>query len=138
MGCIFCEIVAHKAPGTFLAQNEHSLALAPSPETIAVRGHMLVIPKKHYESVHDMPLAELNSVMALTKRIANLLRKRSEMKGINILHASGKYANQSVLHFHLHIFPRVDGDNIDAWPHTSYKETAFEGVYTEIKRLLQK
>lgn len=48
--------------------------------------------------------------------LAHMLKERLGAKGINLLHASGKEAQQSVMHFHFHILPRYLNDRIDAWP----------------------
>ena len=54
--------------------------------------------------------------MDLARNVSLKFRKSMNAKGINILHASGKDAQQSVNHFHLHIIARFSDDNIDAWP----------------------
>ena len=54
--------------------------------------------------------------------IAVKLKTKGIADGINILHASGKSAQQSVPHFHIHLFPRKEGDGIEAWPDTKYVE----------------
>ncbi|WP_366921383.1 HIT domain-containing protein, partial [uncultured Fusobacterium sp.] len=53
--------------------------------------------------------------MKFAPKISLHFKERLGATGINILHASGKSAQQSVPHFHIHIFPRFDDDGLDTW-----------------------
>ncbi|MBR6615028.1 MAG: HIT family protein, partial [Lachnospiraceae bacterium] len=54
--------------------------------------------------------------MKTVKKISCHLTENCGYDGVNLLNASGTSAGQSVPHFHIHIIPRKNGDNIDAWP----------------------
>ena len=135
-GCIFCKIAKRELPSHKVYEDKHVLAFAPTKETIIARGHMLVIPKKHYASIYNIPNDELCGIIKAVKLIAMKLRKKLKAEGINILHASGKAAQQSVMHFHLHLAPRYKNDRLDTWPETGYKEKDFPEIYKKMMRLL--
>ena len=104
MDCIFCKIVKGEAPAKKVYENEKVLAfLTIGPIS---RGHLLVIPKKHFENIFDIDEDYLKEIIFATKKISQKLKKNLKADGVNILHASGKDAQQSVFHFHLHLVPR--------------------------------
>jgi len=111
--CIFCKIIAKEAPANIVFENEEFLAF--SPIETASKGHTLLIPKKHFESIFDFERHSLERLMGCAQDIAKDLVASDEATGINLLHASGKDAQQSVFHFHLHIVPRYKDDGLDLW-----------------------
>lgn len=112
--CVFCQIVEHKAPAEVIYEDDDVICFFPIEAE--AYGHILVVPKKHYENIYDIPSDELLSLMNVIKFLSVELKKKFCFEGINILHASGKEAGQSVFHFHFHLLPRQENDNIDAWP----------------------
>jgi len=134
-GCSFCKIIAGKLPSTKIYENEKVLAFAPLKESIIAKGHMLIIPKKHYADFYDIPKEELYQIIDVIKIISQKLKGEYNAEGINILYASGKVAQQSCFHFHIHLIPRYKDDGIDTWPETGYKEKNFREVYREIASL---
>lgn len=133
--CSFCKIIAGKLPSTKIYENENVLAFAPLKEHVIAKGHMLVIPKKHYVDIYDIPKEELHHIIDAVKIISQKLKEKYNAEGINILHASGKVAQQSCFHFHIHLIPRYKNDGLDTWPETGYKEGNFPEVYKEIANL---
>ncbi len=133
--CSFCKIVAGKLPTHKVYETKNILAFAPLKEHIIAKGHILIIPKKHYVDIYDISKEELDNIMIAVKAIAQRLKQRYGAEGINILHASGKVAQQSCFHFHIHLIPRYKDDGLDTWPKTGYTESNFPGTYKEIKEL---
>lgn len=135
-GCSFCKIIKGDLPSNKIYENNNVYVFAPLKDAIISKGHMLIIPKKHYENIYEMPKKEIGYVMTTTKDIAEKLKEKYKAKGINLLHASGKAAQQSVLHFHIHLIPRYEEDGLDTWPNTGYEENNYEEVYKEIKAIV--
>ena len=107
-GCIFCAIVAGEAPARVVYEDEHTLAfLDINPITV---GHTLVIPKAHAVDLHDISPDDLAATARSAKTVAGLLTERLGCDGINLLHATGVAAWQTVFHLHIHVLPRVEGD----------------------------
>ena len=99
-----------------------------------VDGHILVIPKKHCESMLDCSYDELNKTMETVKKISNHLTDNCGYEGVDILNANGKAAGQTVPHFHMHIIPRRFDDGLGgagAWP-------SFPGAKYDVKSMHKK
>lgn len=107
--CVFCDIVAGRAPASVVHDDETALAfldLRPVTE-----GHMLIIPKRHAAGLRELAPADGARLFTTAMRLAEGLR-RSELRceGVNIFLADGEAAFQEVFHVHLHLFPRYAGD----------------------------
>lgn len=106
--CIFCKIVAGTAPSKTVHEDEHTLAfLDINPIT---EGHTLVIPKRHATDLHTIDPDDLAATARSAKVVARLLTDRLGAEGINLLHATGVAAWQTVFHLHIHVMPRVADD----------------------------
>lgn len=120
--CIFCKIINKKIPAKILYEDELTLAIMDvNPVT---KGHILVVPKKHYENIFKTPEQTLQAIAKTTKIIANLLKEKLQATGVNVLNASGQSAQQSVFHLHYHVVARYDDDNLNLWFHQEAKEKA--------------
>ena len=111
MACVFCEIVAGRAPAIRVHEDDDFLGILDiRPFT---RGHTLVIPKSHSVDLTDTPAATLAAMMALGQRIARATRASGlAATGNNVAINDGKSAMQTVFHIHLHVIPRRDGDKM--------------------------
>lgn len=111
MSCVFCAIVAGDAPAVRIFEDDDYLAILDIRPI--VRGHTLVIPKRHTVDLTDTPPDTVAAMMRLGQRIAKAARA-SELKadGNNIVINDGKAAFQSVFHIHLHVAPRKSGDKL--------------------------
>jgi histidine triad (HIT) family protein len=106
--CIFCAIVAGKAPARILAEDETTMAfLDIFPIT---RGHALAIPKRHYQDVRDLPAGELAASATMAQRLAMAAFSELGADGVNLFQSNGELAFQTVFHFHIHVLPRYRGD----------------------------
>jgi len=103
--CIFCNT---KESGVV---NENTLAYS-SYDTYPVSDlHYLIIPKRHvkdYFELNDDEVIACNELIKITKE--EILSKDPLVKGFNIGTNAGKVAGQSVLHCHIHLIPRREGD----------------------------
>jgi histidine triad (HIT) family protein len=135
--CSFCKIINGESSSFKIYETKKVLAFAPLKNTIISKGHMLVIPKEHYSDIYDIPKEELHHIINSVKTISKKLKEKFNAEGVNILHASGKIAQQSCFHFHIHLIPRYKNDGLNTWPKTGYKEDNFPDVYKEIANLFQ-
>ena len=127
--CVFCKIVAGEIPSMKVYEDEHTLVFMDIAGD--VDGHMLAVPKKHVKNILDCDLDTLNHVMVAVKRVANHCVTNCGYEGVNLLNASDESAGQSVPHFHIHMIPRKNDDEVDAWP-------KFEGAKCEIEEVWKK
>jgi len=129
--CIFCKIINREIPANIVYENDRVLAfLDINPIN---RGHTLIVPKKHYGNVYDITEDYLKDVAVAAKKISSAIKRGLRAEGVNILHASGGAAQQSVFHFHLHLVPRFRDDGLNTWPRSGYKEEDLEVVAREIR-----
>jgi len=132
--CVFCKIISGEIPANIVYENGKVLAfLDINPIN---RGHTLIAPKKHYEAIYDITEDYLKEVAVAAKKISRAIKRGLRAEGINILHASGEAAQQSVFHFHIHLVPRYKDDGLNAWPKGEYKEENPAKVAEEIRRAL--
>ena len=116
VSCKFCRIVKGLEPSWTVYEDELVMAfLDINPASI---GHTLIIPKKHYENIYDISEKELKRVIVIAKRLAEVYREALGASGVNILHASGRDAQQDVFHFHIHLVPRYKNDELNLWYRT--------------------
>ncbi len=110
MDCIFCKIVRKEIPSSIVYEDRGSLAfLDISPLN---KGHTLVIPKNHYETIADIPEKEIGELARVVRNVAIAVKKATGAPGINITQNNGRAAEQLVPHAHFHIIPRFGGDGI--------------------------
>ena len=103
--CLFCD---SKKSG--IAQ-ENDLAYASYDSYPVSDHHCLIIPKRHIKDYFDMTNDELIACNDLIKIIKNeILEKDNTVKGFNIGTNAGKIAGQSIMHCHIHLIPRREGD----------------------------
>jgi histidine triad (HIT) family protein len=108
-GCIFCEIVKGEAKSWKVYENENVFAfLDINPIS---KFHTLIIPKKHYKDIFDIPNFELKEVIEVVRKIVKLYENKLGIKNVQIVNSSGKEAQQDVFHIHFHVVPRKFGDN---------------------------
>ena len=108
--CLFCKIIAGEIPCFKLFENDDTLAfmdINPANE-----GHALVIPKEHATDVYTVSDAAIAATVATAKKIAAAVDKTLNPDGLNLLQCNGPAAAQSVFHFHMHVLPRREGDEL--------------------------
>ena len=103
--CLFCD---SKKSGI---AHENDLAYASYDSYPVSDHHCLIIPKRHTKDYFDMTNDELIACNDLIQIIKNeILEKDNTVKGFNIGTNAGKIAGQSILHCHIHLIPRREGD----------------------------
>ena len=126
--CVFCKIVNKEIPAKIVFEN--SLNLAFLDLFPLSNGHTIVIPKRHYANLEDIPIKELHHIIETVKQVAILIHNRLEIDGYNILQNNFKAAGQVVNHFHFHIIPRRMDDNKFklSIPHEQATEESLEKI----------
>ena len=108
--CIFCEIAAGRIPTKAVDEDAHVIAfldIRPSNP-----GHALVVPKKHYETLLDIPESEVAHLIKTVKHVAEGLVAAMNAEGFNILQNNKQAAYQLIPHAHFHVVPRFANDNL--------------------------
>ena len=108
--CIFCKIIAGEIPSFSVYEDEHTFAfmdINPANE-----GHTLVIPKEHAADIHGVSAAAITATVISAQKLAGAIEKTLNPDGLNLLQCNGPAAAQSVMHFHMHVLPRRNGDEL--------------------------
>ena len=109
---IFTEIIEGKLLGFIIFEDEKHVAILDKYPIDT--GHSLVIPKKPYEKITDMPKDEVAELFSLVPQIANAILKATGAVAFSIAQNNGKEAKQIVPHVHIHIIPRY-ADKATMW-----------------------
>mgnify|MGYP001562533560 CR=1 FL=1 len=135
--CIFCRIAGKEIPAEIVYEDRNVLAFLDMHPATKKGGHTLVIPKKHYELITEIPDRELGILIACVKKISGALIKFAP--GLNILQNNGEAAGQFVNHAHFHLIPRYRGDGIilEKWKAHEYKKNQIKQVAAQIRNLLK-
>ncbi|MDE1820193.1 MAG: HIT family protein [Euryarchaeota archaeon] len=108
--CVFCAIAKGEIPSHRIRESPRALAfLDVNPISW---GHSLVIPKAHAADLTEVTPEDWAEVAELARWTALRLRKVLEVTGNNLFVSSGRSAEQSVRHLHIHVVPRREGDDL--------------------------
>jgi histidine triad (HIT) family protein len=110
-GCTFCDLIKGAAEVSIC--HEDSDAIAFMDIQPVNNGHVLVVPREHYETIFEVPAELGQHLFKVTMSLAGAVRKVTGCEDINIVVSSGEAAGQDEPHYHVHIIPRKAGDGFD-------------------------
>mgnify|MGYP000956797912 FL=1 len=108
--CIFCKIANGEIPSATLYEDEDFrviLDLGP-----ASKGHALILPEAHAANIYEISDDMAAKAMILAKKMATKMTEALKCDGFNIVQNNGEPAGQTVFHFHMHLIPRYEGDQV--------------------------
>ena len=106
--CIFCKIIQGEIPCFKVYEDNDCLAFADI-NPIA-EGHTLVIPKTHAENLWEITGESLAAVHKASKKVIQGIKDALDPDGVAALQLNGRGVNQTVMHYHLHLIPRLKGN----------------------------
>lgn len=110
LGCVFCEIVAYNATADIVRVWDDALAFRPlNPVT---EGHLLIIPKTHVETIFSSPDVAAMTMRRVSEMLHGLPERWQDPFDYNVITSAGPSATQTVMHFHVHLVPRREGDGL--------------------------
>jgi len=113
--CVFCRIMAKEIPATVVHEDEHTLGFMDIGQINP--GHVLVAVKKHAENIFALNETQAAAVFCSAAKVARAIRAAFEPQGLSVYQANGAVAGQTVLHVHIHLVPRYEGDGMAlTWP----------------------
>jgi histidine triad (HIT) family protein len=128
--CIFCKIVAGKIPCAKVYEDKENIAfLDISPVN---KGHVLLIPKKHYRWVWDIPSTESAKMMHILQKLANAVKKATSCDLVVMT-----VVGDAVEHAHIHLIPKFCGDGLRFWPQGKYDEGEMEQYRIKVEQALR-
>jgi histidine triad (HIT) family protein len=120
--CVFCSIVAGDIPAEVVASDETTVAFLDARPVFP--GHVLLIPRDHYETLSDLPGALIEPLFAAAQRLAGAVETGMDAQGTFV--AMNNTVSQSVPHLHVHLVPRRRKDGLRGffWPRQRYADDA--------------
>lgn len=130
--CIFCKIANGEIPSATLYEDENFrviLDLGP-----ASKGHALILPKDHYANLLELPEEKTAEAFILAKKMAVKMKEVLHCEGLNVVQNNGPTAGQTVFHFHIHLIPRYEGDQVGlTWKPGILTDEAKEEIVKKFK-----
>jgi histidine triad (HIT) family protein len=120
--CVFCAIESGTLPAHVVHETETTMSFLDHRPLFP--GHVLVIPRIHYDTIEDVHPAQLVAIFEVVQRMSTAVRRAMEAPGTFI--ATNTVVSQSVPHFHVHVVPRRPGDGLRGffWPRQPYDDDA--------------
>jgi len=132
MSCVFCDIVAGDVPADLVLVEEDFVAFLDARPVF--KGHTLLVPRVHVDTLPDLPAALRDGFLASAQRLATAMVDGLGAQGSFV--AVNNTVSQSVPHLHCHVVPRTKGDGLRGffWPRTKYADDAEAARYAEVLR----
>jgi histidine triad (HIT) family protein len=109
--CRFCDLI-HGAGEVSMCFEDADVVAFMDIQPVNT-GHLLVVPRQHFESLDDIPAAVALRVYEVAMQLAPVVKQVAGADGMNIIVNSGAAAGQDVFHYHVHVIPRCTGDGFD-------------------------
>jgi histidine triad (HIT) family protein len=132
MECLFCAIIAGETPANIVLDEPDVVAFLDMRPVF--KGHTLLAPRSHVETLTDLPDRLFGPVMSATQRLAAAVKTALGAQGSFV--AVNNTVSQSVPHLHVHVVPRTKGDGLRGffWPRTRYADDDEAERYAESLR----
>ena len=133
--CIFCKIVNRKITSATVYEDPQVIGFLDIMP--ANKGHCLIVPRKHSQTLLEMGEDDLMATIKAAKKIARALSLSFGNGSFNIVMNNGKEAGQLVNHAHIHIIPRFQKDRLRIkWSHLKYEENEIKEYAEKIKQFV--
>jgi histidine triad (HIT) family protein len=135
--CPFCELVGgaereRNSQADVVWQDETTTAFVSPKWWETNPAHVIVVPNDHFENLYEIPAGALGAVYETAKRIALALRSAYGCDGTSTRQHNEPGGGQDVWHFHVHVFPRYEGDRLyEQNARVRWTETAERLPYAE-------
>lgn len=128
--CIFCKLSNGDIPTNALYEDDVVKVIFDLNP--ASKGHVLILPKNHFDDIYSMDDATAAHVFQVAVKVAKAMKETLGCEGLNIVQNNGEIAGQTVFHFHMHLIPRYKEDKND----DILKYTPLELSDDEMKEIL--
>ncbi len=127
--CIFCRIAAGEQPAHFVLEDADMVAFLDARPLF--KGHVLVMPRRHYETLADLPGPEVGPLFQRVQWVSAAMPAALGAQGSFV--AQNNVVSQSVPHLHVHVVPRTRGDGLRGffWPRQKYADDAEAAGYAQ-------
>jgi histidine triad (HIT) family protein len=135
VSCVFCQIAGGQESAHLVLEDEVCVAFLDTRPLF--HGHTLLVPRKHHETLADLPQELIEPFFERAQRLSVAVRDAMGAQGSFV--AMNNVVSQSVPHLHCHIVPRVKKDGLRGffWPRTKYaSDSQAAGVASSIRDAL--
>ena len=132
---VICQIISGELDAAVVARNEHVIAFLDHRPVF--KGHVLVAPIRHVETLLDLPQSLIPPLMISVQRVASAVLDAFGAQGTFV--AINNVVSQSIPHLHVHVVPRTKGDGLRGffWPRTHYGSGEIEEYAAKIKNAME-
>ncbi|MCF7819928.1 MAG: HIT family protein [Candidatus Pacebacteria bacterium] len=130
--CIFCKIVKGEVSSYRIYENDKVLAFLDKNPTSP--GHLLVIPKDHYENLEEISENFLAEVVKVVKIMGQKVKEKLNYPAYNVIQNNGKEAGQIIDHLHFHVLPRKSDDGLTFPSGQEVKEEDLQEIQNKLIR----
>src|SRR5688572_20332330 len=109
--CTFCDLIHGAGEVSICYEDSDSIAFMDVQPVNA--GHVLVVPRRHYEKFEEVPPELAMHLFRVATRLVPAVKKVADAEGMNVVVNSGSAAGQDEPHYHVHIIPRKTGDGFE-------------------------
>jgi len=129
VSCLFCAIIAGDEPASIVLETDDVVGFLDIRPVF--KGHVLVLPRSHHETLVDLPAPLLEPLFAQVQRLSHAVLDGLDAHGTFV--AMNNVVSQSVPHAHVHVVPRRRKDGLRGffWPRTRYDDAAEAETYAE-------
>ncbi|WP_026412112.1 HIT family protein [Actinomadura oligospora] len=117
--CVFCEIIRGEHPAHVVLDEPEAMAFLDARPLF--KGHTLLVPREHHETLVDLPEEQVGPLFAQARRLAGVME--TELGAAGSFVAANNRISQSVPHLHVHVVPRNRKDGLKGffWPRHKYE-----------------
>jgi len=106
--CVFCKIINNELNSYTLFEDKIiKVFMDINPSS---NGHILIVPKKHYENINDIELETMNHINVIIKKMYKILNNKLNFDGITLVQNNG--LGQDIKHYHIHIIPKYHNNEL--------------------------
>ncbi|MGI6782411.1 MAG: HIT family protein [Acholeplasmataceae bacterium] len=124
MKTIFTKIIEREIPAHIVYEDDLVIAFLDISQ--ATPGHTLVVTKKEYKNIFELDPEISNHIFKVVVKLAKAIKTSLKPKGLNILNNNEPIAGQTVFHYHIHLIPRYNEDDITIQFTNNYDALATE------------
>ncbi len=129
--CLLCRELETKK-NIIYEDDSVAVMMGPAP---AAPGHVMVVPKKHYPIIEQIPDDEFGKIFNIVNKVSTAIFEAAEATGTNIIIQNGVAAGQLIPHAFIHVIPRNDEDDLDfQWQPKQIAPDQFSKVETNLKK----
>lgn len=108
--CIFCEIIKGNIPSYKIYEDDYCMAFLDISQ--ATIGHTLIVPKQHFENIFELDENVMEHLGKIVVKLSKKLKETLNLSALNVLNNNGANAGQTVNHFHIHLIPRYNENDL--------------------------